>query len=601
MFNIKEELKRLPAKPGVYIMKNNDEIIYVGKAVILKNRVKQYFQKTNKTARIEKMVSLITSFEYIVTDSEVEALMLECNLIKKHRPKYNVMLKDDKMYPYIKVTNEEFPLIYITRKVINDGAKYYGPYTDVIQIKDALDYIKKEYKIRQCRTPSRMLSKRDRPCINYQMGKCLAPCKGCISKEDYMKMINEIIHILDNNISGLVKKMETEMNQLSEKQEFEKAAILRDKIINIKALVQKQKVSNFSENDIDVIGLYKEESKACLQIFFVRGHKLIGRENYFFDNVSDVEDEEIVLSFLKQYYTVSVEIPSKIMVRNEITDNSLIDFLNDKKQTKVEIRTPKKGEKLKFVELAEKNAKIALDNKKSEVNKDLENVYKLMKLLNIKDIQNRIESYDISNISGTNIVGGMIVIEKGSFKKSKYRKFSIKDMLNQDDPRCMAQVLDRRFNKAINEKNDAFLPLPDLILLDGGITQINAVKEVQKKYNLNIDMYGMVKDNKHRTRAMLDINGIEIEFDNDDIKNYVTSIQDEVHNYAIQYHRKLRNKTMSKSELDNIKGIGDKKKLDLLKQFGSVDKIKSSTIDELTKIKGINENLAKIILDELNK
>jgi len=601
MFDIKQELKNLPEKPGVYLMKNGNQIIYVGKAVILKNRVRQYFQKNNKTARIEKMVSLITSFEYIVTDSEVEALMLECNLIKLYRPKFNVMLKDDKMYPYIKITNEDFPVVYMTRRLVNDGGKYFGPYTDIMQVKEALSYIKNEYKIRQCRTSSKQLFRKDRACINYQMGKCLAPCRDYISKEEYSKMIDEISHILSGNISDIVKKLEKEMQEYSEKFEFEKAAQIRDRINNIKSLIQTQKVSNFNENDIDVIGTYRSGDKVCLQIFFVRKQKLIGRENYFFEDTIDIDEAEIINSFMKQYYTKAIEIPSKIMVKYDIEDESLIEFLNNKKGTKVEIKTPKKGQKLKFVEMAENNAKIALENLNKNINLNKEYLEKLTKLLDISLVSKKVECYDISNISGTNIVGGMIVLENGDFKKSKYKKFKIRDMEDQDDPRCMAQVIDRRLNKSINENNEAFNPLPDLILLDGGITQINAVKSILEKYNVKIDIFGMVKDDKHRTRALMDIDGNIIEFNDDDIKRYVTNIQDEIHNYTITYHRKLRDSEISKSKLDEISGIGDKKKIELLKKFGSIEEIKNATIEDLVKVKGITHKLANDILDKLNK
>ena len=600
MFDIKEELKRLPDKPGVYLMKNGDDIIYIGKASVLKNRVKQYFQKTNKGPRIEKMVSLITNFEYIVTDSEVEALMLECNLIKLHRPKFNVMLKDDKMYPYIKVTNEEYPIIYMTRRLVNDGSKYFGPYMDVFKVKSAIDYIKQIYKIRQCRKSSSRLKNVNRPCINYQMGKCLAPCGKKVSKEEYMAMINEITHILEGNISPVIHKLEKEMNEYSQKLEYEKAAQVRDKIADINALIQKQKVSNFSENDIDVIGLYRD-NVVCLQIFFVRNHKLIGRENYFFDNVQDMKDEEVVLEFMKQYYTSDVEIPSKIMLRYEIKDDSLMQLLMQKKDGRIEIRIPKKGEKLRFIEMAEKNAKISLENMHNKQDKVNINIANLTQMLKLPVMPSNIESYDISNTSGKEIVGGMIVIEKGKFKQNRYRKFKIQDIYNQDDPKCMAQVIDRRLNKAINEKNEAFLPLPDLILLDGGITQINATKEILIKYNINIPMFGMVKDDKHRTRAIIDDKNNEIEFSNEDIKNFITNIQDEIHNYTISYHRKLRDSKVSKSILDDIKGIGIEKKRQLLKKFGSIENILNANIEDLIKVKGINEKIARDIKEKLEK
>lgn len=585
MFNIHDELKKLPVKPGVYLMKNGNDIIYVGKAIILKNRVKQYFQKTNKGARIEKMVSLITSFEYIVTDSEVEALMLECNLIKLNKPKFNVMLKDDKTYPYIKITNEDYPIVTITRRVLQDGAQYFGPYMDNTHVKQALRFIKEKYKVRQCKG---VFKSKKRPCINYQIGRCVAPCKNNVSKEEYMKMINEISNILNGNIQKLLTSLTNEMNEYSENLEFEKASIIRDKIVDINSLLQKQKAVNFSENDIDVIGIYKKD-KACVQIFFVRNHKLIGRENYFFDDLADMADSEIVASFIKQYYNTCLDIPAKIMIRYDIQDKAIIDFLIAKKGGKVEIRSPKKGEKLRFVEMAEKNAKISLENKYLYGSESI--IEQLSSELVLNSIPKRIESFDISNISGTNIVGGMVVIENGSFKKSKYRKFKIQDIFNQDDSKCMKQMLDRRLNEAINKKNEAFLPLPDLILADGGIIQINAIKEVLKKYKLDIPVYGMVKDNKHRTKAMLQDNSNEIQI-SDAIKKYITNVQDEVHNYSITYHRNLRNSKMTVSVLDSIDGIGESKRKALLKYFKNVENIKNASIEEIVKVKGINNKLA---------
>lgn len=594
MFNIHDELKKLPVKPGVYLMKNGNDIIYVGKAIILKNRVKQYFQKTNKGARIEKMVSLITSFEYIVTDSEVEALMLECNLIKLNKPKFNVMLKDDKTYPYIKITNEDYPIVTITRRVLQDGAQYFGPYMDNTHVKQALRFIKEKYKVRQCKG---VFKSKKRPCINYQIGRCVAPCKNNVSKEEYMKMINEISNILNGNIQKLLTSLTNEMNEYSENLEFEKASIIRDKIVDINSLLQKQKAVNFSENDIDVIGIYKKD-KVCVQIFFVRNHKLIGRENYFFDDLADMADSEIVASFIKQYYNTCLDIPAKIMVRYDIQDKAIIDFLIAKKGGKVEIRSPKKGEKLRFVEMAEKNAKISLENKYLYGSESI--IEQLSSELVLNSIPKRIESFDISNISGTNIVGGMVVIENGSFKKSKYRKFKIQDIFNQDDSKCMKQMLDRRLNEAINKKNEAFLPLPDLILADGGIIQINAIKEVLKKYKLDIPVYGMVKDNKHRTKAMLQDNSNEIQI-SDAIKKYITNIQDEVHNYSITYHRNLRNSKMTVSVLDSIDGIGESKRKALLKYFKNVENIKNASIEEIVKVKGINKKLAISIKKKLGE
>ncbi len=546
MFNIEEELKKLPNKPGVYVMRDkNDTIIYVGKAISLKNRVRQYFRKNNKTARIEKMVSLIDHFEYIVVDNEAEALILECNLIKKNRPKFNVLLKDDKTYPYIKIdVKSDYPGVFITRRVINDGSKYFGPYANPGAAKEMIDFIKQKYKIRQCRT----LKNRERPCLNYHINRCLAPCMGYVTPQEYKKQIDEIIDLLEGKTEKIIKELENQMQEASIKLEFEKAAELRDRIQSIERVSEKQKVSNISENNIDVIGIAKSDIQICIEIFFVRGSKMVGREHYFYTDLKDMENKEILSGFIKQYYLDNPNIPNKIMIRDEIEDKETIEkWLSTILGKKVEIKTPKKGEKLRFVEMAEMNSKVTLENKekdKSEILLELKDVLSLDKL------PRKIETYDISNISGEYMVAGMCVMQDGVIKKNLSRRFKIKTVYNQDDPRCMEEVITRRLKHSIENPKGGFGILPDVIFADGGITQIRATKKV--------------------------------------------------HDTAITYHRKLRDKAITKSELDEIDGIGKVKKQALLKAFGSVEKIKQASIEDLINVKGINEELAKKIKNMKN-
>lgn len=594
MFNIEEELKKLPGKPGVYVMRDkNDTIIYVGKAVSLKNRVRQYFRKTNKTARIEKMVSLIDHFEYIVVDNEAEALILECNLIKKNRPKFNVLLKDDKTYPYIKIDmKSDFPGVFITRRVVNDGSKYFGPYGNPGSAKEMIDFIKQKYKIRQCRT----LKDRTRPCLNYHIGRCLAPCMGYVTKEEYRKQIDEIIDLLEGKVDKIVKELKIQMQESAEKMDYEKAATIRDRIQAIERVSEKQKVSNITENNIDVIGIAKSELQVCIEIFFVRGSKMVGREHYFYPDLKDMEEKEILSGFVKQYYLDNPNIPNRIMMKEEIEDKEAVEeWLSTILGKKVEIKTPKRGEKLRFVEMAENNAKVTLENKekdKSEILLELKNVCKLDK------IPRKIETYDISNISGEYMVAGMCVMQDGVIKKNLSRRFKIKTVYEQDDPKCMEEVITRRLKHSIENPKGGFGVLPDAIFADGGITQIRATKKAIEKYNLNIPVFGMVKNDKHQTRALMDENRNELEI-SENLMNLITKFQDTVHDTAITYHRKLRDKSITKSKLDDINGIGDIKKKELLKYFGSVDKIKEATIQELMQVKGITENLAKEIKTNL--
>ena len=592
MFNIEEELKKLPDKPGVYVMRDkNDTIIYVGKAVSLKNRVRQYFRKNNKTARIEKMVSLIDHFEYIVVDNEEEALILECNLIKKNRPKFNVLLKDDKTYPYIKIdVKSDYPGVFITRRVVNDGSKYFGPYANPGAAREMIDFIKQKYKIRQCRT----LKERERPCLNYHINRCLAPCMKYVTPEEYKKQISEIIDLLEGKTDKIIKELESQMKEASQNLDFEKAASLRDRIQAIERVSAKQKVSNISENNIDVIGIAKSELQICIEIFFVRGSKMIGREHYFYTDLKDMEDKEILSGFIKQYYLDNPNIPNKIMIREEIEDKKAIEeWLSTILGKKVEIKSPKKGEKLRFVEMAENNAKVTLENKekdKSEILLELKDVLKLDKL------PRKIETYDISNISGEYMVAGMCVMQDGSIKKNLSRRFKIKTVYGQDDPRCMEEVITRRLKHSIENPKGGFGTLPDVIFADGGITQIRATKKAIEKYNLNIPVFGMVKNDKHQTRALMDEDRNELKI-SEKLMLLITKFQDTVHDTAITYHRKLRDKEITKSELDEISGIGKVKKQALLKKFGSVEKIKQASIKELMEVKGINKEIAKKIKD----
>ena len=596
MFNIEEQLKILPDKPGVYIMHDaDDKIIYVGKAVNLKRRVKSYFRKTDKTERIKRMVSLIDHFEYIVVDNEAEALILECNLIKKNRPKFNVLLKDDKTYPYIKIDiKSDYPNVTITRKIINDGSKYFGPYANPGAAKEMLDFIKQKYKIRQCKN----FRSETRACLNYHINRCLGPCMGYVSKEDYRKQIDEIIDILDGKVDKVLKELEKQMIEESSKMNFEQAAYIRDRMLAIQRVNEKQKVSNITENNIDVIGIAKSEIEVCVEIFFVRGSKMVGREHYFFQDIREMEDKEIISGFIKQYYIDSQNLPNKIMVREELEDQQAIEqWLSKEAGRKIEIKSPKKGEKLRFVEMADNNAKITLENKERDRSEIL---VELKEVLGLDKLPRKIETFDISNISGEYMVAGMCVMVDGTIKRNMSRRFKIKTVLTQDDPKCMQEVVTRRLKHSIDNTNSSgFGKLPDAIFADGGITQIRAIKQAVKSLELDIPVFGMVKNDKHQTRALINEQRQEFEI-SENLMNLITKFQDEVHDTAISYHRKLRDESITKSELDDIKGIGETKKKALLKYFGSVEKIRNSSIDELLKVNGINEELAKNILQQLN-
>lgn len=595
MFNIEAEIKKLPSKPGVYIMRDkNDAIIYVGKAVSLKNRVSQYFRKTNKTVRIQRMVSLIDHFEYIVVDNEAEALILECNLIKKNMPKFNVLLKDDKAYPYIKIdVKSDYPNVFYTRSIKNDGAKYFGPYANPYAAKEMINFIKERFQIRQCK----VFKSNKRACLNYHIKRCLAPCVNYVSKEEYRKQIDQIIMLLEGKTESIIKNLENEMKKAAEKQDYETAAKLRDRISAIEHFSQEQKVSNINEKSIDVIGVFKNEIDCVVEIFFVRNSKMIGRENYFLSNMADENISNILSDFVKQYYLQKEELPSKIMMQEDIEDKEIIEkILTEKSGKKVEFKTPQKGEKLRFVEMAINNAKITLENKTKEKH-DL--VLGLKQALNLEKLPRKIECFDISNLAGDYMVAGMCVAIDGVIKKNLSRRFKIKTVFTQDDPRCTEEVVTRRLKHSIENPKGGFGELPNVIFADGGVTQIRAIKRAIAKYNLQIPVFGMVKDDKHSTKNLIDEERHVITLTEEQM-NFVTRMQDEVHNVAIEYNRKLREKEATKSELDNIPGIGEKKKQELLKAFGSIQGIKKASIEEITKIKGINADLARNIKEFLD-
>ena len=572
----------------------NDAIIYVGKAVSLKNRVSQYFRKTNKTVRIQRMVSLIDHFEYIVVDNEAEALILECNLIKKNMPKFNVLLKDDKAYPYIKIdVKSDYPNVFYTRSIKNDGAKYFGPYANPYAAKEMINFIKERFQIRQCKE----FKSNKRACLNYHIKRCLAPCVNYVSKEEYRKQIDQIIMLLEGKTESIIKNLENEMKKAAEKQDYETAAKLRDRISAIEHFSQEQKVSNINEKSIDVICVFKNEIDCVVEIFFVRNSKMIGREHYFLSNMADENISNILSDFVKQYYLQKEELPSKIMMQEDIEDKEIIErILTEKSGKKVEFKTPQKGEKLRFVEMAVNNAKITLENKTKEKH-DL--VLGLKQALNLEKLPRKIECFDISNLAGDYMVAGMCVAIDGVIKKNLSRRFKIKTVFTQDDPRCTEEVVTRRLKHSIENPKGGFGELPNVIFADGGITQIRAIKRAIAKYNLQIPVFGMVKDDKHSTKNLIDEERHVITLTEEQM-NFVTRMQDEVHNVAIEYNRKLREKEATKSELDNIPGIGEKKKQELLKAFGSIQGIKKASIEEITKIKGINADLARNIKEFLD-
>lgn len=606
MFQIEEELKKLPASPGVYIMHGEkDEIIYVGKAVSLKNRVRQYFQSSrNKGAKIEQMVTHITRFEYIVTDSELEALVLECNLIKEHRPKYNTMLKDDKSYPFIKVTvNETYPRVLFSRRMKKDKARYFGPYTSASAVKDVIELVRKLYKVRSC---SRVLPRdcgKDRPCLYYHMKQCMAPCQGKISQEEYRKNINEVLRFLNGDFEQTIEELTDKMMAASEEMRFEDAMEYRDLISSIRKIGERQKITSYGEEDKDIIAAAMDESMdlrdqdAVVQVFFVRAGKLIGREHYYLHVARGDTKAQVLSSFLKQFYAGTPFIPREIIIQKEIEDASLIEeWLSSRKKQKVYIRVPKKGTKEKLVELAEENAKMVLSKDRERIRREegrtIGAVHEVENWLGLTGL-NRMEAYDISNINGFESVGSMVVYEKGKPKPSDYRKFKLKWVQGPNDYASMEEVLTRRFTHEGKDEFDSFSIMPDLILMDGGRGQVNIALKVLEKLGLNIPVCGMVKDDYHRTRGIY-YNNVEIPVDtSSEGFRLITRIQDEAHRFAIEYHRSLRSKEQVHSVLDDIPGIGEKRRKALMRRFRSIENIRDASVEELSETESMNQKSAE--------
>ncbi len=614
MFDFQHQLKILPDKPGVYIMKNSlGEVIYVGKAKVLKNRVRQYFQNSkNHSEKVRAMVKNIAEFEYIVTDSEMEALILECNLIKKYSPRYNIALKDDKFYPFIKITtNEDFPRVYVTRNFAKDGNRYFGPYTNGTAVYEVMGLIKKLFPLRTCKKAIVEGGEPTRACLNYHINLCKAPCAGYISKAEYWKMIDEIINILNGTDTSIIKNLKLEMEKAAEELEFEKAAKIRDRILAIELISEKQKMFTVKEGDEDFIDLYTDEKDGCAQVFFVREGKVTGREHFMIENISDDPVKEVISSFIASFYGGTAQIPKTIYVPEEIEDQELIEkFLTEKRGSKVWIKVPKKGDKKNLLDMVRNNAKIMLDQFKEkmveekELNKSA--LTELADVLGLDSLPARIEAYDISNIQGVDSVGTMVVFENGKAKNSDYRRFKIKSVKGPNDYESMREILSRRFSHGLEEVNKIkernleyskgkFCIFPDLIMMDGGKGQVNIALEVLKDFGIEIPVCGLVKDDKHRTRGII--------FNNEEIlirrgsclMNLITRVQDEVHRYAITYHRSLRDKRTLHSVLEDIPRIGEKRRRNLLMKFGSIDNIKKASMEELLDTPGIDKRAAESI------
>lgn len=608
MFLIEEELKKLPGKPGVYIMHGEkDEIIYVGKAVSLKNRVRQYFQSSrNKGAKIEQMVTHITRFEYIVTDSELEALVLECNLIKEHRPKYNTMLKDDKTYPFIKVTvNEPYPRVLFSRTMKKDKAKYFGPYTSSTAVKDVIELVRRIYMVRSCNRTLPRDCGRDRPCLYYHMKQCTAPCQGNVSEEEYKKNITQVLHFLNGNFQDTINQLTEKMMAASENMRFEDAAEYRDLINSIKRIGERQKITTYGEEDKDIIAVAMEESEdlreqdAVVQVFFMRGGRLIGRDHFFLRVARGDTKAQVLSSFLKQFYAGTPFIPAEIMMQTEIEDGEIIeDWLSARRKQRVHIRVPKKGTKEKLVELAKENAWMVLSKDRERIKREegrtIGAVKEIEDWLGLKDIV-RMEAYDISNISGFESVGSMVVYEKGKPKRSDYRKFKIKWVQGPNDYASMEEVLTRRFTHESKGDYDSFSLLPDLILMDGGRGQVNIALKVLGELGIDIPVCGMVKDDNHRTRGVY-FNNVEIPIDtSSEGFHLVTRIQDEAHRFAIEYHRSLRSKEQVHSVLDDIPGIGETRRKALMRRFRSIENIRDASVEELSQTESMNVQSAEAV------
>lgn len=614
MFDFQHQLKILPDKPGVYIMKNSlGEVIYVGKAKVLKNRVRQYFQNSkNHSEKVRAMAKNIAEFEYIVTDSEMEALILECNLIKKYSPRYNIALKDDKFYPFIKITtNEDFPRVYVTRNFAKDGNRYFGPYTNGTAVYEVMGLIKKLFPLRTCKKAIVEGGEPTRACLNYHINLCKAPCAGYISKAEYWEMIDEIINILNGTDTSIIKNLKLEMEKAAEELEFEKAAKIRDRILAIELISEKQKMFTVKEGDEDFIDLYTDEKDGCAQVFFVREGKVTGREHFMIEDIGDDPVKEVISSFIASFYGGTAQIPKTIYVPEEIEDQELIEkFLTEKRGSKVWIKVPKKGDKKNLLDMVRNNAKIMLDQFKEkmveekELNKSA--LTELADVLGLDSLPARIEAYDISNIQGVDSVGTMVVFENGKAKNSDYRRFKIKSVKGPNDYESMREILSRRFSHGLEEVNKIkernleyskgkFCIFPDLIMMDGGKGQVNIALEVLKDFGIEIPVCGLVKDDKHRTRGIIFNNEEILIRRGSGLMNLITRIQDEVHRYAITYHRSLRDKRTLHSILEDIPRIGEKRRRNLLMKFGSIDNIKKASMEELLDTPGIDKRAAESI------
>jgi len=616
MVNIEEKLKLLPEKPGVYIMKDSSgKIIYVGKAVILKNRVRQYFQnQANQIPKVRTMVKHIADFEYIVTDTELEALILECNLIKKYKPKYNILLKDDKNYPYIKITvNEDYPRILFTRRVEMDGAKYFGPYSSAFAVRETIKLLRHMFPLRSCNRNIEKDIGKCRECLYYHIGLCSAPCTGQISKDDYMRLVDDALMFLEGKHDVLIKKLKEEMEKASQNMEFEKAAKLRDQIYGIEKTSEKQKIISTSGEDQDVISMARSADDACIQVFFIRGGKVSGREHYFMKNTDEMNRSDIMSSFIKQFYDGAPYIPKEIITDVDMDEKHVLaEWLSNKRGNKVVISIPSKGKKKELVDMVYENA---LESLKNDINLKMKRqkndaVSELSKLLGLEYAE-RIEAFDISNIRGTDNVASMVVFVDGKPHKSSYRKFNIKTVEGQDDYGSMREVISRRIKHGLEEQTliddgelqedkAKFHIMPDLILVDGGLGHVNTAKEVLRELNVDIPVYGMVKDSRHRTRGLVSTDGeIDMPMTGRAFR-LVAEIQDEAHRFAITFHKETKSKKL-RSDLLNIPGIGEKRMKALFEAFKTIDDIKNATVEELKKVEGMNEKAANAVYDYFRK
>ena len=607
MFNTQEELKNLPDSPGVYQMKNAfGEIIYVGKAKNLKKRVRQYFQSKAHIPKIQAMIKNIYEFEYIITDNEVEALILEANYIKKYRPKYNTLLRDDKQYPYIKISvQEKYPRIYKVREVKKDGAKYFGPYPSAYAVNDIIDIIGNLYKLRKCSLKLDGTKKCKRPCIYYHIDRCTAPCSGNVGIKEYGEEVSKAAAFLTGS-EDTIKSLNEKMIEASENMEYEEAAKYRDQIKALEVISEKQKVVSQAGIDQDVIGSAIGIEEACIQIFFIRNGKIIGSEHYLLTNIENETKEQIISSFLTQFYTGTVYVPKEIYIETDIEDMEVFEkLLSQKRGNKVTLKVPVKGEKSMLIKMTKKNALEILEKGslriKKNIDESMEALEELKNILNLDEAPERIEAYDISNIQGVESVGSMVVFEKGIPSKSNYRRFRIKTVEGPNDYKSMEEILERRINRGLGDGKQGFNKMPDLILIDGGKGQTNIAEEVINNFGLSIPVCGMIKDDRHLTKGLIFQNKEIVLSKTDIVYKLVYRIQEEAHRFAIEYHRNLRDKKLFSSELDNIKNIGEKRKINLLKKFGSVESIKTKSVDELSTVPGMNIKAAESVYNYFHK